>query len=135
MSADCVVVVGEPAGKASSHVQPARRARPRAKRPRATLDQRVEAFRALVYEGIRKASKHGHAFKSYEGALSLQWPPFVREQLGQARYKLSLSCSVFGGDTNHYAWQGRSWAEVFRKASADVAVWTAEIGANQCAAN
>jgi hypothetical protein len=96
-------------------------------RGRATLEKRVDAFRTLVFAGLRKAAQHGHSFKTYEGAVQLHWPPFVHARSGTGRYSLHLSCSVLGGETNHYAWRGRTWSEVFRKATNDVAFWISEI--------
>lgn len=99
-----------------------------AKRPgRPTLEKRVEAFRALVYRGVELAAARGHRFRPYEGALALHWPAFVHMRSGGRRYSLHLSCSVFGGPTNHYAWRGRTWGEVFRKATSDVEQWISQI--------
>lgn len=98
----------------------------RAARP--TLEKRVDAFRELVYRGVKLADERGHSFKPYEGALALHWPPFVRMHSASGRYSLHLSTSVLGGPTNHYAWRGRTWGEVFRKATEDVEFWISEIG-------
>lgn len=99
----------------------------KSRQSRQSLEQRVEAFRALVYRGVEKASRRGHDFMPYEGAMSLSWPPFVHMRSGRGRYSLHLSCSVFGGPSNHYAWRGRSWGEAFRKATADVEFWISQI--------
>jgi len=95
---------------------------------RRTLEDDVEAFRALVWQGVRTAIESGRGVQPYEGALHLGWAPFLRMHSRRGRYSLHLSCSVFGGPTNHYAWRGRTWGEVFRKATADVEHWISEIG-------
>lgn len=91
---------------------------------RTTLEERVEAFRELVREAISKAEKQGRTLKPYEGSVGLSWPSLVSTGKNSKRYTLRLSCSVLGGDTNHYSWHGRSWRSVFAAAAEDVALWT-----------
>jgi hypothetical protein len=99
-----------------------------AKSKQSTLEQRVEAFRALVREAIRKADERGQQIKPYDGTVSLQWPAMVHASTTRSRrYTLRLSCSVLGGYSSHYSWSGRSWRTVFAHAAEDVAHWTSEM--------
>jgi hypothetical protein len=98
-----------------------------AKSKSATLEERVEAFRVLVRDAIRKADERGLELKPYEGTVSLQWPAHVYTDSKDRVYTLRLSCSVLGGPTSHYSWRGRSWRSVFAHAAEDVARWIEEM--------
>ena len=95
-----------------------------AKSKNATLDERVEAFRSLVQEAIRKADELGLELKPYDGSVGLSWPSMVSTDKRKRRYTLRLSCSVLGGQSSHFSWSGRSWRTVFAHAAEDVAYWT-----------
>ncbi len=94
---------------------------------RVALEKRVDEFRALIRKAIRKADECGAVIRSYDGAISLSWPATVATSKEGRRYVLRLSCSVFDGPTNHYAWRGRSWKDVFARATHDVSVWVEEM--------
>lgn len=98
---------------------------------RMTLEKRVMEFRSLVFRGVQMAVEHGYDLRPYEGALSLHWPPFFHLRSTSSRYTLHLSCSVLGGEVNHYSWKGRTWGEAFRKATEDVEFWISQIGESQ----
>jgi hypothetical protein len=93
-----------------------------AKAKSSTLEQRVEAFRALVREAIEQADSQGRVLKAYDGKVSLTWPSQVEAGRRGRRYVLSLSCSALGG-TGHFSWIGSSWRTVFSHAAEDVAQW------------
>lgn len=95
-----------------------------AKAKRSSLDERMEAFRSLVKEAIRKADDLGLELKPYDGAVGLSWPSMVSADRKARRYTLRLSCSVLGGHSSHFSWSGRSWRAVFTHAAEDVAYWT-----------
>jgi hypothetical protein len=86
----------------------------------------VERFRSLVFSGIEKAIRNDPRAKSYEGALALHWPSYFATHQRRGTYKLSLSCSLFG-ETHHYSWKGKTWRDVFARATEDVTEWIAEI--------
>lgn len=92
-----------------------------------TLEQRVQAFRELVFAGIEKAKEQGKSLKPYDGAFSLQWPALVHTTSAKRYYSLRLSCSVLGGESSHFSWRGRSWRAVFEHATSDVAQWIEEL--------
>lgn len=87
----------------------------------------VQAFRELVYEGIRKADEAGKVVKPYDGQVSLTWPALVQTHSANRKYTLRLSCSVLGGESSHFVWRGRSWRAVFAYATADVEQWIADL--------
>lgn len=90
------------------------------------LEKRVASFRSLVFEGITKAIARDPRARDYEGAMALHYPSYFHTHQRCGSFRLSMSCSVLGR-TSHHSWKGKTWREVFAKATVDVREWIAEI--------
>jgi len=91
----------------------------------------VEAFRALVFAGIKGCLEHDPHCKAYEGAITVRYPSYFANQgrgilyAPQDAYEVELACYVLGPNRGE-TWSGATLDEALAKATADVAAWIAE---------
>lgn len=97
--------------------------------PRLSLETRVQRFRALVDDGIRKCMAKSASCRSYDGQVMLRFPTHMETERKAERYALQLSCSQFVPG-RHASWSGRDWIVVFSKAETDVKSWIADTLSN-----
>lgn len=91
------------------------------------MSDRLEAFRALVYDGVAKALAEDGYCKSYEGSIAYNVTCpcyFAREQ--PVHHHLELHCYVLGPQ-RHYTWHATSVDELFDAAERDLRKWIAEL--------
>ncbi len=94
----------------------------------------LEALRALVFAGIKRALEIDGCCKAYEGAITVRYPSYFANQgrgilyAPQDCYEVELACYVLGPNRGE-KWQGATLAEALEKATADVTRWIAEMEA------
>lgn len=99
---------------------------------RCAVTEPVEAFRALVFAGIKRALEIDGHCKAYEGAITVRYPSYFANQgrgilyAPQNEYEVELACYVLGPNRGE-KWRGKTLAEALEKATADVTRWIAEM--------
>jgi hypothetical protein len=93
-----------------------------------SIDQRLDAFRALVHRGVKRALELDGHCKRYEGELfySIEVPSYFDFAAAPCTHKLWLHCYVLG-PARQYQWSGTTADELFDLATADVERWIAEL--------
>lgn len=93
------------------------------------MNERIDALRELIYEGIRKALEIDLRYKSYEGELEVTvlYPNYFEWIYGQGApvYVIRLDSCVLG-PSRHYEWTGDTLDEAIDKAMSDVTEWVKE---------
>jgi hypothetical protein len=82
--------------------------------------EKLEAFRAYVFEAIRKSLEEDGHCKSYEGAVAIHWPNYFEQD--QPQYGVHLSCYLIG-PTRGYDWTAPTIEAALDKALHDVRIW------------
>ena len=90
--------------------------------------RQFQSVRQKVAAYIREYLKEDCGHKSYEGTWELleSYPSYFEDETATSRpdfYRITLHCYVLGPD-RHYNWDGRTWAEAFKKCERDIAQWT-----------
>ena len=83
-------------------------------------------LRTKIFLGIDLALKQDGHHKSYEGALSIQFPNFFQDDDGTGQVQINLSCYVLG-PSRHYEWKGKTLGEACEKANKDVSEWIEDL--------
>lgn len=108
------------------------RARVEAAGPNAETWARFRALRAEVFAAIAKElAEDGHC-KSYEGAMTIEFPNYFEDEATKSHYgwmehgawSIHLHCYLIGPN-RHYTWAGKSFEEVLHKAETDIRAWIA----------
>jgi hypothetical protein len=92
----------------------------------------LEAFRALVFRGIKRALEIDSHCKAYEGAIMVMLPSYFANQGSGIlyepvhAYELHLACYVLG-PSRSYKWKAATLSEAIRAATVDVERWIAEL--------
>lgn len=94
------------------------------------MNERIDALRELIYEGISKALEIDLRYKSYEGELEVTvlYPNYFEWIYGQGApvYVIRLDSCVLG-PSRHYEWVGATLDEAIDEAMRDVTEWVKEV--------
>ena len=88
----------------------------------------IEAFRALVFRGVKEALEFDGHHKSYEGRVGIVYPSYfdaTEPETEDKPFVVVLDCYVLGPH-RHYEWRGATLDWALRLATADVEEWIAE---------
>ncbi len=98
------------------------------------MSDRVEAFRDLVFAGIRRALEIDEHCKAYEGTITVRYPSYFAGKgrgilyAPQDHYEVELACYVLGPNRGE-TWRGETLVDALALATADVTRWIAEMEA------
>jgi hypothetical protein len=86
---------------------------------------RFFSLRLKVFQAIKRELEIDSHCKSYEGAMSIQFPDYFEVLNRTENYIIELHCYVIG-PSRHYSWSGKTLTKALDEAEKDILSWISE---------